>query len=65
MLIWKVLIKYLVIRQDEQVAAGVIAHVTADMVGISVSLRTLGFAAAARRPALPVTVFPDPPSVPP
>jgi GNAT superfamily N-acetyltransferase len=66
---------YLFIRQAEQIVASVIAHVTADMVGIyGIStlprFRRRGYgtalvrAAVALRPDLPVTVFPDPPSVP-
>ncbi len=66
---------YLVIRQAGQVVAGVIVHVTADMVAIygiftHPRFRRRGYgtalvrAAVALRPDLPATVFPDPPSVP-
>jgi GNAT superfamily N-acetyltransferase len=66
---------YLLLRQEEQVVASVIAHITEDMVGIfGIStlpqFRRRGYgtalvrAAVALRPDLPLTVFPDPPSVP-
>ena len=67
--------RYLVARIDDQVVAGVIAHITEDMVGIYglstlLPYRRRGYAAAlvraatALRPDLPVCVFPDPVSVP-
>jgi hypothetical protein len=66
---------YLNARLDGQVVAGVIIHATDDMVGIYgistlPSFRRRGYAGAlvraslALRPELPVSVFPDPVSVP-
>jgi GNAT superfamily N-acetyltransferase len=66
---------YLVARHEGKVVAGVIAHVTEDMVGIyGLSTlpefrrrgyaRALVHAAVALRPDLPASVYPDPPSVP-
>ena len=66
---------YLVARLDGQVVAGVIAHATADVLGIYglstlLPYRRRGYATAliraavALRPELPACVFPDPPSVP-
>jgi GNAT superfamily N-acetyltransferase len=66
---------YLIARLGGQAAAGAIAHITADMVGIyGVStlsnFRRRGYATAlvraavALRPDLPACVFPDPPSAP-